>query len=166
MTTKQIDAVKSLMHGTRKLSDFYQSQSTRLKSIYNTDLFIRSWQPMDVQAAGFAESCKAVISLNLDNSEVIEILEAIKAREEAAKMKDAENKQKKIDAEIAIHTEAQAIEADAFFNNEVLAAKDLRGVEKSQALAQSFNALLTRIGHGEIKSNFWRVLVIVKKRID
>lgn len=166
MTTKQIDAVKSLMNGTRKLSDFYQSQSTKVKSVYLTDLFVISKNAEDIKAAGFAASCKEVISINYQSAEAQRIIIYINAQKEAAKMEDAENKQKKIDAEIAIHAEAQAITEDQFFINEVLAVKHIRGVEKSQYLAQSFNELLTRIGHGEIKSNFWRVLVIVKKRID
>ena len=65
---------------------------------------------------------------------------------------------------IEIEKEAALIEPDSEFQEALKKASKLSSEAKSEALSAAFITLLNRLGHGKIKSDFWKVFRIVSKK--
>lgn len=67
----------------KKLSDLYNSRSTKYASIYNTDLFVINRDAESITKYGFSKLCKAIITINESNPIVIELLAELRKDNEA-----------------------------------------------------------------------------------
>lgn len=87
-----------------KLSDLYNSHTTKYASIYDGDLFKIYRSQVDIIAAGYSKLCKAIIALNLANPIVNAVVTILIAE-----------KTKQI---------ADAIEAKELFDNQLIIANN------------------------------------------
>ena len=69
----------------KKLSDLYNSRSTKYASIYNTDLFVINRDAESITKFGFSKLCKAIITINESNPIIIELLAELR-KDNAAKI--------------------------------------------------------------------------------
>lgn len=67
----------------KKLSDLYNSRSTKYASIYNTDLFVINRDAESITKFGFSKLCKAIITINESNPIIIELLAELRKDNEA-----------------------------------------------------------------------------------
>ena len=67
----------------KKLSDLYNSRTTKYASIYNTDLFVIYRDAESIAKYGFSKLCKAIITLNESNPTVLDILAELRKDNEA-----------------------------------------------------------------------------------
>ena len=70
----------------RKLSDFYNSRSTKYSGIYDSDLFIISNDKSDIIASGFNPLVKKIIRLNTSNKRVKNHLKKLAIEKKQAKI--------------------------------------------------------------------------------
>lgn len=102
---------------TIKLSDIYSSRSTNYASIYNTDLFVINTDKGAIEASGYSKSCKAIITLNMNNNDVQSIIEKLKAEHIKAEKSKAEAKelfeQQKLEAKQWIEANPEIVAAEA-----------------------------------------------------
>lgn len=126
---------------TKKLSDLYNSRTTKYHSVYDTDLFVISRDSESIVAAGYAKSCKAIITLNLENELVKEIIELLK-KENQEKLEANEKASwlfasQKVEATKWIQQNPEIVEKEARkvaekFNREFVSVESMSSREKQQ----------------------------------
>lgn len=148
---------------TRKLSSFYNSRSTRYASCLNDYPFLICDKKEAIIEAGFAPTCKAVITLA--NDEMVRNIAANMLEErlreiESEQKRDTEKKLK----EQAILNEANELVIDEEFKIAVKWASEVEGEEKSKRSASAMKGLLERLGRELIETDFWQVYRILKTK--
>lgn len=149
---------------TMKLSSLYNSRSTRYHSIYNSDLFLIKTDAESIAAAGYAKTCKAIITLNMDNEIVAERVKEIREGRKASAERRAQEAAKQAAWTASINEEAASIITDSEFISAVTEADKLNGIDRHVALSNAFSKLLVRLNH-KISTDFWKVFKIVKQSI-
>lgn len=77
----------------RKLSDFYHNRTTKYNSCFDSDLFEKTNDKDAILLAGFRNTVKTIICLNLKNKKVKTFLKSLKeAQKKAKKIADANAK--------------------------------------------------------------------------
>lgn len=172
---------------TCKLSDMYNSRSTKYHSIYDSDFFVQKTDPESIVSAGYSKLCKAIISLNLQNEITAKIslfkkelskVELYIDSNRAWLLFNEENGiENFIQKKIAIAAEAAAYQAsiraiieliviDELFISEIIESKKFISTEKNKLQSKAFSELLQRNNISvETDHLFWEVFRGVKSKI-
>lgn len=74
----------NLESGFQKLSNFYNSQSTKYASVLDSDLFVRIYDKETIVSKGFDCRVKCIIAPNFENTHVVEFFKKLNIEREKA----------------------------------------------------------------------------------
>lgn len=156
---------KDITIQTRKLSDIYQSQSTKLHGCFFEEPFIILRDEASIVNAGYAKTCKAVVTLNPRSKAVQQLKKDLATKNmqhviaETAKATERIKENARIDA-------LEITEEFVGKIKEINATVWESGEMKSNTCASAMKALLQHNNIETFDGDFWKAFRILKAKAE